>query len=137
MAELEQNTEVDSRFPSGRWVGQYIQFGQRTKQELSLVFSDGVVEGGGNDPVGWFAVKGTYDILSGRVRMSKRYPGMHTVEYDGTAELKHGIWGLWEILMDAGNRGGFQLWPLGMGQGTAEELAEEAPIGREVIAMPD
>lgn len=127
--DVKHTTEPDSRFPSGRWWGQYVQFGIRTKQEMNLVFSDGLVEGGGADPVGWFAVTGTYDVETGRVKLRKAYPGLHSVYYDGTAELQHGIWGLWQIPGD--DRGGFQLWPTGFGQGATTDAAveEDLPVG--------
>jgi hypothetical protein len=139
--------ETDPRFPTGRWVGQYIQSGRRSKQELWLVFSDGRVEGGGDDPVGWFAISGTYNTETGRTRITKRYPGRWTVEYDGTAEVKHGIWGLWHIPHDSpANKGGFQLWPFGTGAQNADAAHAAAPdeaeapepvfSGREVVAMP-
>lgn len=130
-------------------MGQYIQSGQRSKQELWLVFSDGRIEGGGDDPVGWFAISGSYDTETGRTRITKRYPGRWTVEYDGTAEVKHGIWGLWHIPQDSpSNKGGFQLWPFGTGTRNADAAHAAAPdgaavpgavpvfSGREVVAMP-
>jgi hypothetical protein len=120
--------ETDPRFKTCRYRGFYIQFGIRTAQEMTLTFIEGVVTGWGCDPVGRFSVSGSYDIDTGRAQWTKHYPGRHTVHYDVTAEVKNGLWGLWQIRWMAGS-GGFQLWPVdGRGQGAEKELEAEPPV---------
>lgn len=121
--------ETDPRFKSGRYRGFYLQFGRRTPQELTLAFADGRLEGWGTDPVGRFAVAGTYDISSGRAICTKQYPGQHTVHYDMTAEVHNGLWGLWQIRGTSGDHGGFQLWPVGgPGADATREVEADAPV---------
>lgn len=124
---LDDTCEQDPRLPSGRWRGHYIQFGLKSSQEFILHFNNGIVTGMGCDPCGVFAVTGDYDLKSARVRMKKAYPGRgYHVEYDGNAEIQHGIWGLWHIPGD--DRGGFQIRPEGdAANGAAETLEQDLP----------
>jgi hypothetical protein len=51
------------------------------------------------------------------------------VQYDVTAEVKNGLWGLWQILGSLGDRGGFQLWPVdGLAAGQERELEADLPV---------
>lgn len=119
--------ETDPRFGSGRYRGFYVQFGIRTAQEMTLSFAGGRVTGWGLDPVGRFDVTGSYDVDRGRALWTKHYPGRHTVHYDVTAEVQHGMWGLWQIRGYLGDRGGFQLWPVGGNGATEQREAEASP----------
>lgn len=122
------NQEQDPRLPSGRWRGHYIQLGVKTAQEFILHFADGLITGMGCDPCGMFVVSGNYDLSAARVRMKKDYPGRgYHVEYDGNAEIQHGIWGLWQIPGD--DRGGFHIRPEGdAASGERQTLEQERPI---------
>ncbi len=122
--------ETDDRLPSGPWTGFYIQWGRKGPQELGLTFSEGIITGGGGDAAGAFVVAEVYDTETGRCSMTKRYPGQHTVEYDGFID-HNGIWGRWVIRyapMMRDDRGHFHIWPLGMNAGMADEAAEEVPV---------
>jgi hypothetical protein len=123
------NLETDPRFPSGPWVGFFLQPGLpgRHMMELGLTFSAGAMKGEGRDWVGKFVIRGRYDLADGKCYWTKRYIGKHDVFYQGFNEGK-GIWGVWEITMAgyASMRGGFHIWPKGMADPTQHSLAEEA-----------
>lgn len=126
--------ETDPRFTSGRYRGFYIQFGVRSGQEMTLTFADGRVSGWGMDPVGRFDVVGAYDADRGRAAWTKHYPGRHTVHYDVTAEVKNGLWGLWQIRGGFGSKGGFQLWPVdGDGASAHKDAEVTAPVELEHV----
>lgn len=97
----------DPDFPSGPWTGYWIEGGCRFRQDLGLVFTDGVVRGEGIDTVGRFAIQGHYDRELREARWTKAYFGAYTVEYVGYREGK-GIWGTWDC---QGHKGGFHIWP--------------------------
>ncbi len=128
--------ETDPRFPSGPWVGFFLQPGLpgRHTMELQLSFAAGAMKGEGRDWVGKFVIRGRYDLSDGKCYWTKRYLGKHDVFYNGFNEGK-GIWGVWEIPSphDASMRGGFHIWPEGMADPTQQTLAEEAdlPIAAE------
>lgn len=124
--------EVDERFPSGPWVGYYQQWGTQSRQRLGLSFAGGRVSGGGRDPAGEFHVRGTYDLDSGAVRLSKVYPE-YRVEYDGKAG-QDGIGGNWWITYLGGllnDRGHFLIWPDALGAEEAARAEEMAGVGVE------
>ena len=116
--------EQDDRFPSGPWEGYFLQPGLpgRHGMELFLTFREGTLSGEGRDVVGEFLIKGSYERDSGKCWWSKRYVGRHDVAYQGYNEGR-GIWGMWEIT--ASFKGGFHIWPLGMGSGDEEVVSEE------------
>ena len=108
--------ESDPRFPSGPWVGFFLdkRLPGRHQMDLSLTFQQGVIQGDGRDRVGEFLIRGKYDVADGRCHWCKRYIGAHDIYYDGFNEGK-GIWGTWELLIVfAQARGGFHIWPEGM-----------------------
>ena len=121
--------ETDPRFPSGPWVGFFLQkiHPGRSRMELRLTFRNGALEGEGRDWVGTFVVRGRYTVEDGRCHWTKRYLGKHDVFYKGYNEGK-GIWGLWEIPSEPAYnlRGGFHIWPEGMADPTGDHLTEEA-----------
>jgi hypothetical protein len=123
--------ETDARFPSGPWVGYFLQPTVREGKnwmEVTLTFRGGTLDGVGRDWVGQFIVRGTYDVENGKVRFRKVYIGKHLVGYEGVADPK-GIWGTWELPQFA-MKGGFHLWPKGQGQAEGDTLhaAEEEPV---------
>ena len=137
MKEPERiDLETDPRFPSGRWVGFWIQRyapAGRHQTELTLRFCGGTLNGEGRDWVGRYAVQGTYDLADGRCRWTKRYLERHDVFYEGFNEGR-GIWGSWSIRDDDGSvagHGGFHIWPEGLPDPTLERLSEEAPVPAE------
>ena len=117
---------AEDLFPSGPWVGFYLDRRTPGKQsmELRLLFAAGVMTGEGRDPVGQFVVDGKYDAAGGECRFVKTYPGRHAVAYTGFNEGK-GIWGTWAL---DGVTGGFHIWPEGMADPTQQTLKEEADI---------
>ena len=118
--------EVDSLFPSGKWVGFFTDNRVPGKHgmELNLEFRDSVMTGEGRDIVGNFTVNGVYRLDDGSCNFKKTYAGSHAILYSGFNEGK-GIWGTWEL---QGVKGGFHIWPEGMGESTQNVLEEEAPI---------
>jgi hypothetical protein len=121
--------ETDDRFPSGPWEGFFLQpmlTKERCWMELTLTFRAGVVTGEGRDRVGTFLVRGRYNLEDGKCWWTKRYLSKHDVHYNGYNEGK-GIWGLWELISPPW-RGGFHIWPVGMGDPTKMRTATEAEI---------
>jgi hypothetical protein len=118
--------EADSRFPSGPWTGYFLQppDSRRHWMDLGLTFRQGTVRGSGRDWVGEFVVMGRYDLEGGKCFWTKRYLGQHEVAYQGYAEEK-GIWGTWEI--PPFSRGGFHIWPKGMGGAPDAETEQAVP----------
>jgi hypothetical protein len=89
--------------------------------ELQLTFRQGTLQGEGRDLIGPFVIRGRYQVEDGQCWWTKRYIGKHDVSYRGYNEGK-GIWGLWEI--PPSWKGGFHIWPEGMGDPTRPRLAE-------------
>ncbi len=126
-AEQPPTLETDPRFPSGPWVGFFLQKERPGKHlmELRLTFQAGNMQGEGRDWVGPFLIKGRYDLADGKCYWTKKYLGKHDVFYQGYNEGK-GIWGTWEI--GELQRGGFHIWPEGLGDPTDEHLVAEAEL---------
>lgn len=127
--EEPESTAPDPDFPSGEWVGFYRAEGSNHRQEMSLVFSEGAMQGDGGDSVGCFAIHGRYDSETREVWWTKTYPGSHQVFYKGYREIK-GIWGLWDI---RGYTDGFHIWPRRSGAQDGMHLAEELAQPTEVV----
>jgi hypothetical protein len=145
MSKSEQaSLETDPRFPSGPWVGFFLQplIPGRHQMELHLSFCQYEIKGEGRDWVGKFVIRGKYTLPDGHCHWTKRYIGKHDVFYQGFNEGK-GIWGKWEILPGHGQvyqHGGFHIWPEGMPDPTGSYLTEaaEEPIPMvETISNPD
>ena len=118
--EFKPEFETDPRFPSGKWAGFYLMphtANKRHPTELILNFFNGRMWGEGQDKVGKFIIEGKYTLDDGKARWLKTYIAKHTVHYDGYNEGK-GIWGMWEIPNTLGInwKGGFHIWPDGVGQ---------------------
>lgn len=129
--------ETDDRFPSGPWEGFFLQpmlTRKKSWMELDLTFRNGGISGTGRDWVGTFLVRGRYELDSGKCWWTKRYQGKHDVAYSGYNEGK-GIWGLWELTSPPW-RGGFHIWPVGMGDPTRQRLREAAEIPIEPELVP-
>jgi hypothetical protein len=125
--------ESDTRFPSGPWVGFFLQrFPPLGRQlmEMRLTFRKGQLSGEGRDLLGPFVFTGRYDLADGRCHWTKRYVGRHDVFYQGFNEGK-GIWGTWEIPADQYRpalTGGFHIWPEGMADPTGQDLKASADL---------
>ena len=122
--------ETDPRFPSGPWVGFFLQREAPGRQamELHLVFRDGRITGDGRDGVGPFAIRGQYNVDDGQCSWTKRYQGQHDVTYKGCNDGK-GIWGAWEFPFDVDKwscRGSFHIWPKGRPEPGETRFTEEA-----------
>ncbi len=135
----ESNLETDPRFPSGPWVGFFVQkyppLG-RQSMELRLTFNAGVMKGEGRELLGAFLITGRYDVGDGRCHWTKRYIGRHDVFYNGFNEGK-GIWGVWEIPghnVAPDLHGGFHIWPEGMADPTEQHLAAAIDLEQAVGA---
>jgi hypothetical protein len=137
-------TETDPRFPSGPWVGFFVQkippIGKGW-MELRLTFQAGSVVGEGRDKIGNFTMHGNYDLTSGRCVWQKSYTGLHDVYYVGFNEGK-GIWGTWEIPVGPATatrlHGGFHIWPEGMSHPELEALriGADIPAEEEIAVQP-
>jgi hypothetical protein len=136
--------ETDPRFPSGPWVGFFLQkWPPLGKQwmELRLTFRSGDLTGEGRDIIGTFVLAGSYSVADGRCHWRKTYLGKHDVYYSGFNEGK-GIWGTWEIPSGLATpirlHGGFHIWPEGMGDPTEPGLKEAAdlPVEADAEALP-
>ena len=127
MAQPEP-VEPDTRFPSGKWVGFFTdkRMPGKHSMELLLTFRQGKMAGEGRDLVGEFRVEGEYHLDDGRTRFDKTYAA-HAIDYSGFNEGK-GIWGTWEIGGPGAVKGGFHIWPHGMGTSTDDALEEEKEI---------
>ena len=126
-AHKSSTAETDPRFPSGPWLGFWIQRGYgKQSMSLSLGFANGRVDGAGRDIVGQFTFSGTYDLKTGCVQIVKQYLGKHRVLYDG-ANQGDGmwLWGLWTLRY---LRGGFHLWPEGEEDPTIHRLKTEQEL---------
>lgn len=119
--------ESDPRFPSGKWVGFFLdkRMPGKHQMELTLSFADGDMTGSGRDRVGSFVIDGEYDLTNGKCRFEKRYVNAHTVHYTGFNEGK-GIWGTWEMNVGGHATGGFLIWPEGMSDPSVPVMEEEA-----------
>ena len=122
--------ETDPRFPSGPWLGFYLQkeIPGRHLMEISLNFRFGEIRGEGRDPVGPFTMTGRYDLADGKCYWTKHYEGRHDVFYQGYNEGR-GVWGVWEFPayeFSLASKGGFHIWPKGMGHPTDDQLGEAA-----------
>ncbi len=119
-----ESPEPDPRFPSGPWTGFFLQPAApgRHWMELDLAFREGVITGEGRDKIGTFRIRGRYTAADGKCRWTKAYIGQHRLSYQGYNEGK-GIWGIWEY--HSAWKGGFLIWPVGMGDPTERRLAEE------------
>lgn len=116
--------ETDDRFPSGPWKGYFMQRSvgaSKCEMELHLSFIGGRVMGTGRDGIGPFSIVGRYEVETGKVWWTKKYPG-HDVFYQGFAEGK-GIWGTWQI--PPSDRDGFRVWPKGIAD-AMEQASREA-----------
>ena len=121
----------EQQFPSGPWVGFYNYTPRdRHRMDLHLEFAAGRISGDGNDDVGRFLIRGSYDTADGECYWTKTYPGAHDVFYRGFREGK-GIWGTWEIGILA--HGGFHIWP--KGEQDAETQVDSAETAAPVDAI--
>ena len=123
---LESNNkmEMHPHFPSGAWEGFYVQNNVNHKMECNLEFKNNQIKGGGNDELGGFSWKGSYDTEAGSVNMTKSYFNAHDVHYKGLAD-ENGIWGNWEI--NSSYTDGFHIWPKkGESNNVKKEVKENA-----------
>jgi hypothetical protein len=133
--------ESDPRFPSGKWVGFFLdkRLPGKHEMELTLTFAAGQLTGDGRDRVGSFTFRGTYDLTDGKCEWVKQYVKGHAITYRGFNEGK-GIWGTWELRDMGVFTGGFHIWPEGMEDPTQPHLVEEADLPVEADFpghMPD
>ena len=131
----EADLEQDSRFPSGPWKGYFLQplLPGKHWMELSLTFRKGILKGEGCDWVGRFDFRGRYDVETGKCWWTKQYVRRHSIAYQGYNEGR-GIWGIWEWPKSPTWRGGFHIWPVGMGEADGSNLMEavEPPVTIDV-----
>ena len=126
---IPTNVESDPRFPSGKWVGFFLdkRLPGKHQMELILTFAAGRLTGDGRDRVGSFTVHGTYDLTDGKCEWVEQYVKAHAITYRGFNEGK-GIWGTWELREGGVFSGGFHIWPEGMEDPTQRHLVEEVDL---------
>jgi len=140
MSDRQSQLETDPRFPSGRWIGFFVQkhlLPGKHSMELHLTFADGTLSGDGRDCVGKFTVHGRYNLADGRCRWTKLYLGKHAVYYEGFNEGQ-GIWGAWHIpatSLTIEVSGGFHIWPEDMSDPTGQSLHEHAEVPAELVSV--
>ena len=113
---------TDADFPSGEWIGYYRHDGTNYRQEMHLSFTAGRMSGAGEDSIGPFVIRGSYDPDSKEAWWTKTYLGAHSVLYKGYREIK-GIWGMWEI--PPLDRDGFHIWPRQHGEAEADSASAD------------
>ncbi len=134
MTPANPKHETDSRFPSGNWVGFFIdkRIPGKHWMELRLTFMQGQMTGEGRDWVGNFTINGIYEVSDGSCQFIKQYLGKHAVSYRGYNEGR-GIWGSWKVTFAGVTcTGGFHIWPEGMPDPTQPVIKEEAEIPDEI-----
>lgn len=123
MSIVKKTTETHPHLPSGKWEGFYsYTYGPDSAKHdmrFHLTFNDGNISGRGNDDVGYFTWKGTYNLQSMTANLVKFYP-THQVNYQGWVD-ENGIWGNWNISVC---KGGFHIWP----SSTSKEEAEKEEV---------
>jgi hypothetical protein len=135
------NPETDPRFPSGKWVGFFLdrRLPGKHQMEMVLTFAGGRLTGTGRDRVGKFTFTGSYDVADGKCEWVKQYAKAHAIAYRGFNEGK-GIWGTWELPWQGHVfTGGFHIWPEGMADPTHPTMSEEAdvPVEAPPVREPD
>lgn len=123
----KSHLETDDRFPTGPWIGYFLQpgFSSRFEMQLVLEFQQGRMTGEGEDYVGRFLIRGRYDTEEGKCVWTKQYIGQHAVYYEGYNEGR-GIWGTWDIPQVWS--GGFHIWPEGMADPTKKWEAKSRDL---------
>ena len=98
MPSVDEQHEIDDRFPTGEWTGFYCQpdSRQRYVMDLFLEFAQDRISGMGDDPVGQFTISGAYHTETAKCSWTKQYAGQHSVEYTGQAR-QGGIIGQWRV----------------------------------------
>ena len=124
--------ETDPRFPSGRWLGFFLdqRLAGKHQMELLLTFRQEGMTGEGRDKVGAFLIRGRYTVADGKCHWHKRYIDGHDVFYQGYGEDK-GIWGTWELHpreVYGLVKGGFYIWPERLADPTQSTLSAEADV---------
>ncbi|MEM9259725.1 MAG: hypothetical protein AAGA62_08765 [Bacteroidota bacterium] len=120
-------SEQHPYFPSGEWEGHYLEHGRKGPMRFQLDFTEGKITGTGGDNIGSFSWKGTYDVTTMAVKMTKQYLGKHQVSYEGMADT-NGIYGSWSI--PPWSSDGFHIWPVARAEEAqeVEEVVEEAVV---------
>ena len=126
--------ETDVGFCSGPWTGFYTVAlaGHRRfhRMNLDLKFRNQRIEGHGDDDVGFFTVKGIYELSTRTCSWIKNYSGRHKVHYHGlqTGQVIRGEW-----MIQRPHTGRFSIWPWGESGLAVEFFAEEEdPVSREM-----
>lgn len=117
MSSPDEQHETDDRFPTGPWIGFFLQpdSSQRHRMDLSLQFAQDRITGEGYDWVGEFTIAGTYNTKTGDCSWTKHYLGQHSVNYAGQARHR-GIVGQWQIPeLSPFWTGPFFVWPRAYG----------------------
>ena len=72
---------------TGQWTGYYEQFNKKTTMQFNNFYispvPQGYVKGGGQDSVGKFILKGSFNNNATAVRFIKQYIGAHHIIYEG------------------------------------------------------
>ena len=75
--------ETDKRYPSGLWIGYWMQGFIFRREQMTLTFSGGKVTGDGSDSLGAFRISGCYCVDTGAVSLRKTYDKCPDVSHAG------------------------------------------------------
>ena len=134
MPTVDEQHEIDDRFPTGEWMGFFVQPDSRRRyvMDLFLRFAEGKMSGTGDDPIGDFTISGAYDTRTGGCSWTKQYVGQHCVEYTGQARDR-GIVGEWRVPgQPVFWSGPFFIWP--RASGDLESAFERAFLEYELTS---
>ncbi len=114
----------------GNWRGYYLYEpgGRRHAMSLELAFTAGTVRGSGDDDIGSFVIRGSFEPEGVRVWWTKRYLGAHGVDYAGVRDGECGrvVYGSWSIAGQGS--GGFRIWRGAVPVDAAIEVEAEAHV---------
>ena len=144
---LSGSNEQHPLLPSGYWSGFYVYRNDPKRHEMQIMldFKNGVITGDGQDDVGAFTFKGTYDLNSMTCQFIKFY-SRHSINYQGQID-ENGIWGKWfnvvnkppqmneevfKAIVNEMGSGGFHIWP-SKKEFSEHEMALRQPKEDEVV----
>ncbi len=137
MLPIDEQHECDDRFATGEWKGFFVQPDSRHRHAMDLVleFGRGKISGIGEDFVGRFTIRGTYDTQTSACMWTKQYIGQHSVQYTGQAR-QGGIIGQWRIPgLPVFWTGPFFVWP--GANGDLESEFERAFLEYDLLLSPE
>lgn len=98
---------------TGQWTGHYVQYGSefpmRFKNFYIMPVPQGYIKGEGEDEIGKFVIKGSFNNNATAVRFAKTYIGQHTIYYQGEF-TGSSIEGFWAFDINSLGESTFKIW---------------------------